>query len=723
MKHLNRTISHTVLQLQVNALLKTLLSAAVVLFIGLTLAFPLKLAFLFSLLSLILGMIHFQVWKINGPMATRKLHRDLPGLEYSLDLLYKKERNPLEQLQLLRVDEKAQGLKVPIYWHQGLKRIALLTLSMALVWAIVGSLVDFSGKPIDSHRERAKGTVISEGKEEVSIQDIQVKVKPPAYTGLKESQSKTLDIRAMRGSEITWELELQESDSLEVFLVDQSDKALAFTPTASGYQLKDRLLNSGIYAIRVMNGEETLLTTDFHPIEAQLDQKPVIMPATKETYRTFRKTSDPKIKLEAKVSDDFLVNEVYVVATLARGSGENVKFRENKIPFSKNRFKEAHLSTTLDLEALSFSPGDELYYYWVAVDNQQPQPNVSRSETFFIQYQDLENLSDAELTKMAVDIMPEYFRSQRQIIIDTKKLIAEKSKLETQQFKYNSNEIGFDQKVLRLRYGQFLGEEFESTAGGDNLSPESEGGDLLEGYIHDHDHEEEGHDHDHGHSHGDHDHSDEEDPMAALLEQYLHIHDTEDENTFYDQSTRSLLKAALEQMWQSELYLRLYEPEKAIPYQEKALELLKTVQQKSRAFVKRTGFEPAPIKIAEKRLTGELKDITPPSKEERDLEAQQFDMLLAKSLGLLEKSGLNQEEKALVQELGDQWAGRLLSEGFGDWEALILLQKWLADGQLADKEVALLKTRMSAMLPKMASQDPKKPANSSLSNAFWKNLR
>jgi hypothetical protein len=99
---------------------------------------------------------------------------------------------------------------------------------------------------------------------------------------------------------------------------------------------------------------------------------------------------------------------------------------------------------------------------------------------------DEKDQSDVAMEGMVVQFLPEYFRSQRQIIIDTEKLLAEKSKKTDKEFGFTSNEIGYDQKLLRLRYGQYMGEEFESAAGGGSME---EGGDLLTGYMHLHDQE------------------------------------------------------------------------------------------------------------------------------------------------------------------------------------------------------------------------------------------
>jgi len=211
--------------------------------------------------------------------------------------------------------------------------------------------------------------------------------------------------------------------------------------------------------------------------------------------------------------------------------------------------------------------------------------------------------------------MPDYFRSQRQIIIDTEKLLKDQPKISKHQFKSTSNELGYDQKVLRLKYGQFLGEEFETAIGepAHEEVEEEEEEDPAKKYGHQHDKENE-----HnlvaekkpeaGHDHGE--EEDENDPMAA----FKHEHDKMEEATFFTQSVRAKLKAALTLMWDAELQLRLYEPKASLPIQYKILNLLKEISQDSRIYVHRMGFDPPPLK-EEKRLTGDLEEI-------RDQQAQ-----------------------------------------------------------------------------------------------------
>ena len=261
-------------------------------------------------------------------------------------------------------------------------------------------------------------------------------------------------------------------------------------------------------------------------------------------------------------------------------------------------------------------PGDELYFYVVAFDTKQPVPNRSRTETYFISLRDTTKQETVVDDGLGVDLMPDYFRSQRQIIIDTEKLLKERKQISKQNFQSKSNELGYDQKVLRLRYGEFLGEEFESGIGPQENPAEEdhdhEEEDITKKYGHVHDTENEhnlveekkgGHDH-HHHAEG----KEGETDKNGIPAGFVHEHDSEEEATFFTQSIRAKLKAALTIMWDAELHLRLYEPEKSLPFQYKALKLLKEISQDSRIYVHRTGFDPHPLK-EEKRMTGDLSEV------------------------------------------------------------------------------------------------------------------
>ncbi|MDZ7670891.1 MAG: hypothetical protein U5Q16_16250 [Gammaproteobacteria bacterium] len=73
-----------------------------------------------------------------------------------------------------------------------------------------------------------------------------------------------------------------------------------------------------------------------------------------------------------------------------------------------------------------------------------------------------------------------------------------------------------------------------------------------------------------------------------------------------------MLKEALDNMWNAEMYLRTRRPAEALPYEYAALELLKAVQQANRQYTRKAGYNLPPIPEDEKRLTGTYDDFANP---------------------------------------------------------------------------------------------------------------
>ncbi len=734
MNTLRKTISNIQNQLMINALLKSFLAAIIV---GLLL-FALGLAAMFSLLlALMVGLgfaFRFGLFHSNHQKVLAIVHQDVPDLEYSSALLYKPHLNLAEQLQMERLGNRISQIQFPNYAFQQLMPFVVGLLISLSFYALADYIMPTNNAGISTQRiapiDKEKPTNYLP-----QFQHATVTVSPPAYTGLVEEKSQDLNVRAIINSTLSWDVSFSNADSLSVFLVNNKNHKIAFQKDGNVYKREDKVISSGLYNIRAFHADSLIYSSDQYRIEAIPDLAPKIAPHSKELFANYTERDGAEYSVKAQVSDDFLVSEVYLVATLARGSGENVRFRETRLSFDRKNFPSAQLEKKLDLKSMDFKKGDELYYFWVAVDNQRPEPNISRSDTYFLIYKDSTELAEAELATMAMNVLPDYFRSQRQIIIDTEKLIADKESLEKQEFNSTSNEIGYDQKVLRLRYGQYLGEEFESTAG--NGAPVPEGATLkamLSGFMHDHDGGEKEDDHSgHAHAEGDaleklHDHGgletgEEEDPLAALMSSYLHDHDSGEKNTYFEQSTRSLLKMALEEMWQSELHMRLYHPEDALPYQQKALEYLKTAQQRARVYVKRIGYDPPPIKEDEKRLTGKLEDINKEFDKNLSFEPALFQTRLAQVNGLLEKENLNRAELSTFQELGLLWSEWMLQSELDDWKYLSSIQKVATNEALTQTEKLMLKKRISSLLLNPSGLDGSFITNQKLEEVFRKRLK
>jgi hypothetical protein len=415
------------------------------------------------------------------------------------------------------------------------------------------------------------------------------------------------------------------------------------------------------------------------------------------------------------------------------------------LQFSKPQKINGKLITAervIDIKKLRLEPGDELYFYAEAFDNQQPTPNRSRTETFFITLLDTASQESVFDAGLGVDLMPEYFRSQRQIIMDTEKLLRNKKSITKKEFSFLSNELGYDQKVLRLKYGEFLGEEFESELAPSDEGIEAEVETVVEEAKEGEDDmaEKFGHAHDKDNEHNlveekkpGHTHEEVKDPDAKEnpLEAFVHAHDDEEEATFFLQSVRTKLKAALTEMWDAELYLRLYEPEKSLPFQYKALRLLKEVSNDSRIYVHKTGFDPPPIK-EEKRLTGDLAEIKN-SKREADLSKELMypeirNAILAIDRTLESKKNvISDREKETLAKAGQEITSLALQKPAQFLPALSLIkniqENQVKQGELRSSLLQLQRIFHAALPLQNINAASVKSSPTSMDESFIKNLQ
>lgn len=719
MKGLNSYIAAISRQLTANILAKAALIAISINFIGDIFTEDLLLKSLFSGAALIFTAVILGAFTNQRKKAIQLIHQKADNLEFSLEILEKENPSTVERLQLARIESQITP-KILVLGNGLIPYISVFGLT-----AIFSVALPFFSNQIGVHQLISvdQADYPSSTPETVKIPILQsalIQIQAPKYTNLPIINESNFNVKALKGSQLKWELSFQNGKDLEVFFVDSQEKKLSFQSGNNRFTLREKLQGSGIYSIRAFRNDQPVFQSDFFTLEAIEDVGPVILPEEKEIYKFFFSGNNPKVLLKAQVSDDFQVEKVFIVATLVRGRGENVKFREIRIPVEEKAFQRKTVITTLNLSGMDFQPGDELYYYWGAQDNKQPETNSSRSDTYFIKYFDENEESEESIFGLAINVLPDYFRSQRQIIMDTEKLISERTGKSTKDFNATSNEIGYDQKLLRLRYGQYLGEEFESDAGGGVIENE----DMLSGYMHLHDREGE-YDPEFKLEEKPHEgHEKMEGPASIvgienLLSDYLHAHDSEEVNTYFEKSTRGALKAALEQMWQAELFLRLFEPQKSLPYQYKALELLKMVQQKSRVYIKRTGYDPPPLKAEEIRLSGKLDGLAKRLEKQGFEVENQLESLAFQVLGMLLQEKLTSSDKEKVKQLGRHWSLRIQNSGIGDWSVVVALQK-LENEKLDEPSRKLLREKLYPLAKNHKFTGPGHLSNKALKNAFLK---
>lgn len=522
---------------------------------------------------------------------TRHLNRTVPVLEESCELLLKSPTtlNLLETLQHRRLLQSLTQAEISFSPILSPEAKRFISINFALAFALVLGFI--ATQKLRTRSEAAAkasnfmhtpATLPSAAK----LIDAAIEIAPPAYTGKAHRTTSDFNLTIEENATVTWRLAFDQPLARAALLLNNKDTLALRSQDAMHFFIPVQLRENAFYQFLFQGREQTTQFSDYFRLEIIADAAPLIVIDSLASRTVIAPGERPVLDLRGRVEDDYGVTHVAAFATLARGSGEAVRFREAQLTFDKIEKKSARvwqLQTILDLVQLDMAPGDELYFFLEAEDNREPAANRSRSETFFVVWQDTATSTPLASNGLLINPLPEYFRSQRQIILDTEKLIKDRPQLSVAEFQKRAQNLGFDQQALRMRYGEYLGEETETSV----VTAAEDEGEAIDK----------------------HDANDKTSAVERIVEEFAHAHDLAENATLFSLSVKTQLKAALAEMWSAELHLRMFRPDTALPFEYRALALLKSVQQHNRVYVQRIGFEATPIK-EEKRLTGDLSKIS-----------------------------------------------------------------------------------------------------------------
>ncbi|HEX8484415.1 DUF4175 domain-containing protein [Sphingomonas sp.] len=511
-------------------------------------------------------------WLVRGFDARRS------DMEDSADLLFATDAplTALQQLQRARLLERLAADAGPDL-RPAWSRRAILLAWIAGALAAVALLSPFTKSP-PALSPSAEGLPAAPGIPRLTGQAL--RITPPAYTGLPPRDVTTLDARAPEGSRIAWTLSFAPAPDAAALAFHDGGR-VAMARGGATWRTSIVLARSALYRV-VPRGTDRL--PPLHRLDAIADRPPRIT------------TALPTLALVAAGqrmwAPAFAATDDYGVAvrgslriTLAQGEGENVTFRERMMPIDGTGAPRARrFAPRLDLAGVGFGGVGDLIVQLTVAD---ARGHAVRGPSLILRRAAPTAEAGTGLDGAVKKALPAYFRSQRQIIIDAEALIRRRRTLAPDDFVSRSDTIGIDQRLLRMRYGQFLGEEAE----GPSVALPTSDTEKAEAHTPD----------------DGHDHATEPSPTLGrdtdVLADFGHTHDEPEAATLLDPGTRATLRQALDQMWQSELHLRQGDPAGALPFANRALVFIKRVQQATRIYLARTGSAQPAIEEA-RRMTG-----------------------------------------------------------------------------------------------------------------------
>ncbi|QKJ30827.1 hypothetical protein HQ865_14070 [Mucilaginibacter mali] len=679
-----------------------MLSITITLLVLIGLYFINALHFMFStplfmgaiILTITFGAFLFvrKPWQITAFTVSGFLNRSYPGLEESAELVLKPsgELTLLQNLQVNRVEVALAH--VPALPKAFFKRLIIAACCL-LVACILANFANKAEVVMHVTGDNLLTPLPKKEKVLPQVDNIELTIAPPAYTNKPKREQDKFTILAEEGSVVNWIIRTNIAVK-KLSLLFNDREALSLKPNVEGteWTAQKAIDKPGFYQVNI---DDKL--SDLYQIEVIKDNAPQIHIKTPKQYTYIDAGEKPQVTLTTNITDDYGISSAQILATVAKGSGEGVKFKEYKIPFGEAFMAHSssyNLQHMFDLPKLDMEPGDELYFYIEAQDNHQQK---SRTDVYTVTIQDTAALLSMDGIVNGSNLKPEYFRSQRQIIMDTEKLLKGRDSLSKEKFNETSNEIGADQKMLRLRYGKFLGEEEESNVGG--LSENDELA-KAENFSN----------------------------AKMLLDAYTDKHDNAEDATFFEPGIKAQLKATLTEMWNAELRLRMYKPQDALPFEYKALRLLKDLQQKSRSYVAKTSYKPSPLKM-EKRLSGDLdKIIQPSNRQEMKPGTDQFETL-KNAVQLLEQIRLSRTiapaERHNLQLARQQLSVKASAQPGVYLSAVSAMNRILSDKQPVLSDIDMVERAIQRTLPQSARvpQSQTTLPDMGLAQHYYQNLK
>ena len=568
-----------------------------------------------------------QAWVLSRLDAQRRDLEDSSALLLAEPALL----SPLARLQQARVQQRLAQSRPPELRPAWSRRGIALAWAAGLVACVLAVAWPTRSQDAAGMAPMPAGEAAAPGAPQLVAQ--RLRATPPAYTGAGEQDGDALDLKTAQGSRLDWRLRF-EPQATDVSLLLHHGQRIAMQREGDDWAVRHVLTQSLLYRIsvdapvadddggqnaRLARAARTPPTGRLHRVEAVVDQPPRVQVLAPDRSLVMLAPGQRNWSLAFEANDDYGVSaqaQLHLVRT--EGSGENITFHETtRVLTGRGPATSRRFEVDVALSAFPLQFGEDLIARLEVRDNRSPDPQPGRSASVILRRPPEPVTDIAGLEGLARQVLPAYFRSQRQIIIDAEALLKERAALAEDAFVARSDGIGVDQRLLRLRYGQFLGEESE---GGARPPPTSDSVDETDNDKSSADNASDAKPHadDDAHAHdGPHDghaHDDAVPPPGGfgqegnLLETFGHTHDLPEAATLLDPATREILRKALQEMWQSERFLRQGKPETALPYAYRALEFIKQVQQADRIYLPRLGQALPPIDET-RRMTGKREGI------------------------------------------------------------------------------------------------------------------
>ena len=273
----------------------------------------------------------------------------------------------------------------------------------------------------------------------------QLSVEPPAYSGFQPEYHDDLkDLEILEGTLLSFDL---AGTGIHELVVEFGEEVLTLQKSETGTFGFDMHPDESVSLRFVMfNKSAHRAQTDSIQITVQPDEKPVL--EWIEPGKDITVKPEDVVPLELFAADDFGLDAVILNLSISGTRQTSIAMHSAELDREPGAI-ELNLFESLDLFELEVLDGDVISYSATAMDNKKPEPNLVRSEVFFIEVRvekepiEMEGM-DGEGETQEVDV--------RALVIELKRIIRDTYAalgLPPDENRFANQEIGTDLAGLR----------------------------------------------------------------------------------------------------------------------------------------------------------------------------------------------------------------------------------------------------------------------------------
>lgn len=268
------------------------------------------------------------------------------------------------------------------------------------------------------------------------IKNFKVKVTNPAYTGLgtQELEPNIGDLKVLKGSTVSWELEAQ-GDVENAFFVQGENKS-TFAASGSSLSFRRSIVADLQYYLSLTSKEKIdNIDTIRYQIQVLQDRFPSIY--VNSPSAEFIVDADPNMPLGLEIGDDYGFSKMVLFYRTSKTGGNSAtssSYSTYPLNIDRKTLLQS-LTYNINLLQLGLKEGDELEYYIEVWDNDGISGSKSSKSAIFkvkqptlaTKYEDVNKAQDDikqdldALKKQAEELQEEYKKMQEKLL-DQKKL-------------------------------------------------------------------------------------------------------------------------------------------------------------------------------------------------------------------------------------------------------------------------------------------------------------